>query len=317
MDDIDLDAATAYDTAPSDATAPPGEVPPATPAPDSVDEPRKADQEIPAEAPAPVPAEAEADDRVLVLGRQNRDLVAKEKATAERASVSEGRLKQAEPVFQLLALAKDDPRAFLAEVADIVGLTPERALELMSTAGAGGDVELTDGDKISRLERQLAELRNPPAPEAAKPPADQPSAEAQTARLRELDVAQATLEATAAQNPLCTEEPHAPEAAFLLRVRHWEANGRLRDGSTRPGYQPISYSQALAQVEATLRADVERRAERIGMSKPAQPGTEPPPTFTSSGGLSNRNRGPVVLVDIDRARPDDEIREDMKRQLGW
>lgn len=262
--------------------------------------------------PAPQPDKPALDpDRVIELSRTAREEGRKAREATGRVSELEAQVKRIEPLAELLKLGETDPLAAITEFADIWGFTPERMLEMIQTHGAGGEVALTPEDKIARLERQLDELRAPKKPEAEA----KPDAGADQARQRELDLAGATLEASAEQYPLCSEETSAAEAAFLVRVRHWETHGRDAEGKTKADYKPVSYSQALAAVEKTLRAEVERKAGRIGLkSTPAAAGN--PTTPANSGGLSNKTMGAVVPVDLDRALPDDVIRDEMLRQLG-
>lgn len=257
-------------------------------------------------------AKVDESDRVIELSRSNREHERRRKEFEGKAAAADARMKQLEPVVQLLGMAKEDPRGFLVEIADIVGLTPERALEIMATAGAGGDAALSAEDKIARLERELGELRNPRPAEQEEKPREQAQ---DSAKSRELDMAQATLEAAPEKFPLCGEEPAALEAAFLYRVRHWESNGRNADGTTKQGYRPVSYAQALGAIEAHLRTEIERKAGRIGLGsnagQPANGNTSAP-----GGGLSNRAIGAVNPLDLDRAVDDSTLREEILREIG-
>jgi hypothetical protein len=241
---------------------------------------------------------AEPDPDVII------ELKRSEREHRGRASQAEQKLKTVEPVLELLRTAKDDPSRFLAEIADIVGLTPERAMEVMATAGAGGgQVELTADEKIARLERELAEVRNPKRAE------DEISPEAKAARDTEMATANAVLEAAAAAYPLSAKSPESAEAAFIVRVRHWEEHGKAADGSMKPGYKPLSYAQAFAKVEAVL----QRRAG-APQSQADQTATQTPQS--NPGGLSNSNTGAVVPGDPNRILTDAEIREDLLRLIG-
>lgn len=268
-----------------------------TPVPQGTETPQKPDGQGKVEPQKTEVKAGEPDPDVII------ELKRSEREHKGRASKAEERLKTVEPVLELLRTAKDDPARFLSEIADIVGMTPERAMEAMATAGAGGTVELTADDKIARLERELAELKNPkPAPSDVSP-------EAKAAHDNELATAGAVLEAAAAAYPLSAKEPSAAQAAFLVRVRHWETNGKAADGTAKPGYKPLSYAQAFAQVEAAL----QRRAG-APQSQAGQPANPTPQS--NPGGLSNSNTGAVVPGDPNRILTDEEIRADLLRTFA-
>jgi len=262
----------------------PAAPPPATDPPLSTD-PAKPDPAKPIEEKKP-----DDSDRVIELARQNREHERVRKEAEARATTSDERVKKLEPVMELLRLAETDPLGAIREMADVMGLSPERVLEAIQTDGAGGDVELTADDKITRLERQLDELRGGKKPPEAK--ATDPAAE--QARQGFVDTFSAILEATPEKFPHASKDSDAPDAAFLVLVRDWER----RKGET--GYKPLPYAQALAAVERVL-------AQQAGASAPAAP--------APTGGLSSRNAGPVI-PETDHILSDAEIRADMLRRMN-
>jgi hypothetical protein len=285
--EIDLDA-------PSPAAAVLPESPAAASAPPPA-EPSKAGQgDKPAAAPAPADS-----DKVIELSRSKRESDRKATESATKVTALEARVAQVEPVIELFKLAESDPLQFIAEIADVVRLDPDRVLKIMAERGAGGDPALSPEDRIAVLERRLADKDKPP--EVKKPEPD--AAAGEQARQGFLDSLDATIKAAPEKFPLCGDEASAPEAAFLVMVRHWET------GKDKAGYRPLAYTDALGAVEKTLRAETQRRAERIGMSPPSQNGTP------RTGGLSNATMGAVVPVE-DRILTDAEIRDKWLRDLG-
>jgi hypothetical protein len=251
--------------------------------------------------PALEPAKPAPDsDKVIELSRGKRESDKKAADAAGKVTALEARVAQVEPVIELFRLADTDPLQFIAEIADVVRMDPDRVLKIMAERGAGGDPALSPEDRIAMLERRLADKDKPP--EAKKPP-EADAAAGEQARAGFIDSLDATIKAAPEKFPLCGDEASAPEAAFLVMVRHWET------GKDKPGYRPMAYTDALGAVEKTLRAETQRRAERIGLSPPAQTGTP------RTGGLSNATMGAVVPVE-DRILTDAEIRTNWVRELG-
>jgi hypothetical protein len=286
--EIDLDA-------PSPAAAILPESPGAASAPPPA-EPSKAGQADKTPG-APAPAKPEDSDKVIELSRSKRESDRQAKEAAGKVTALEARVAQVEPVIQLFKLAESDPLQFITEIADVVGIDPDRVLKIMAERGAGGDPALSPEDRIAMLERRLADKDKP----EKKPEPDAQAGE--QARQGFIDSLDATIKAAPEKFPLCGDEASAPEAAFLVMVRHWEA------GKSVAGYRPLAYTDALSAVEKTLRAETQRRAERIGMSPPSQNGTP------RTGGLSNATMGAVVPVE-DRILTDAEIRDKWLRDLG-
>jgi hypothetical protein len=279
--------------APSPVAAPLPESPAAaaTPSPGEQSKAGQADK-------AAETAKPEDSDKVIELSRSKRESDRQAKEASGKVTALEARVAQVEPVIQLFRLAESDPLQFITEIADVVGIDPDRVLKIMAERGAGGDPALSPEDRIAMLERRLADKDKP----ADKKP--EPDAQAgEQARQGFLDSLDATIKAAPEKFPLCGDEASAPEAAFLVMVRHWEA------GKSVAGYRPMAYTDALAAVEQTLRRETQRRAERIGMSPPAQTGTP------RTGGLSNATMGAVVPVE-DRILTDAEIRDKWLRALG-
>jgi hypothetical protein len=192
---IDLDAgAGAIDLgAPAVADAPSGGTPvavAAAPEPVNIDAAKVADaiatvvaeakpEAVKAEEPKPEPkAEPKPDpeDRVIELSRSRREAYRKAdeaKRSAKRETEArvalEANVKKLEPVLELLNLSSTDPLAFITEIADVAGLSPERVLQVLQTKGAGGDpAPLSADERIALLERKLEEAKSPkpePKPE--------------------------------------------------------------------------------------------------------------------------------------------------------
>jgi hypothetical protein len=280
--------------APSPVAAPLPEPPAAAPA-SPPGEPSKAGQ---ADKPAEPTKPPEDSDKVIELSRSKRESDRQAKEAAGKVTALEARVAQVEPVIQLFRLADSDPLQFITEIADVVGIDPDRVLKIMAERGAGGDPALSPEDRIAMLERRLADKDKPPE---KKPEPD--AAAGEQARQGFLDSLDATIKAAPEKFPLCADEDASREAAFLVMVRHWEA------GKKEPGYRPMAYTDALSAVEKTLRAETQRRSERIGLSPPAQTGTP------RTGGLSNATMGAVVPVE-DRILTDAEIRDKWLRALG-
>jgi methylphosphotriester-DNA--protein-cysteine methyltransferase len=263
-----------------DPSEPPLQMP-AAPAPEGAPAAPLADPATPAPAKPTDAAKPDDSERVIELARANREHERVRKEAEGKATVAEQQVRKLEPVLELLRLAETDPMAAIREMADVMGLSPERVLEAMQTHGAGGDAELTAEDKIARLERQLEELCTGRKPEekAADPAAEQ-------ARQGFLDTFSAILEATPEKFPHAAKDADAPEAAFLVMVRHWEQH------KSDPKYRPLPYAEALGRVERALA-----------------------PAAAPTGGLASRTAGPVI-PETDRILSDAEIRADMLRRMS-
>lgn len=281
---MDLDAAEAPLAMPPPAAAdgtPPAAAAPATE--QTTADPAKPDPAKPDDKPKPDESE-----RVIELARARREAEGKATEAEQRATAAEANVKKLEPVIELLKLAETDPLAAIREMADVMGLSPERVLEAIQTTGAGGDVELTAEDKIARLERQLEELRTGRKPEDEDGQKKPETTAGEQARQGYIDTFSAILEASPEQFPHAAKDADAPQAAFLVMVRDWEKRGR------EPDYKPLPFGRALAAVERVL----------AGNGQP------------TTGGLSSRSAGPVIPDDPDRVLSDAEIRADLLRRMN-
>lgn len=276
---MDLDAAEAPLPMPAPVAADGTAATPSATAPPASTDPTKPDPAKPDDKEKP-----DDSDRVIELSRANREHERARQEAEAKATASDDRIKKLEPVMELLKLAETDPLAAIAELADVMGLSAERVLEAVQTHGAGGEAELTAEDKIARLERQLEDLRAGRDPEPENK--DQPDPAAEQARQGFVSTFEAILEATPEKFPHAAKDPDAPNAAFLVMVRHWERN------KGQAGYRPLPYGQALAAVERVLA----------------------PAAAAPTGGLSNRDAGPVI-PETGRVLSDAEIREDLLRRM--
>jgi hypothetical protein len=356
---IDLDAgAGAIDLgAPAVADAPAGGTPvavAAAPEPVNIDAAKVADaiatvvaeakpEAVKAEEPKPEPkAEPKPDpeDRVIELSRSRREAYRKAdeaKRSAKRETEArvalEANVKKLEPVLELLNLSSTDPLAFITEIADVAGLSPERVLQVLQTKGAGGDpAPLSADERIALLERKLEEAKSPKPEPKPEPPKEDPeaAAKAEAARDNFVSTFENILEAAPESYPFASQDADAPQAAFLVLANHWTQNGRQADGSTRPDYKPPTLAQALRAVEQTL-----SKQSKPSQASPAPQSSKPPPgqptpaapTANPSSnapvsaaqpiqGLSNSTMGAVLPVDSDRILSDAEIKADLMRIFG-
>lgn len=283
--------------APEAAAAP---APAAAPGPGAESDPatgagqgKNQDPATPAAAPA-----VDADERIIELSRNERAANRKAQEATGKVAELEARLQRVEPLAQVFALAEKDPQQFIDEIADVVGLTPERVLDMLATRGAGGEASLSTDDRIAMLERKLEEAKNP------KP---DPNAEAEQARQGFINQAKAHLEAVPELFPLASKDPAAPDAVFLTQVRHWEM-AKAKPGFDQASYRPLTTLQAVHMVEKVL------RSRSASGSTPAAAGNRTPPSTT--GGLSNSTMGATTPVAADVVLSDQEIRANMLRALG-
>lgn len=272
---------------------------PATPAPAAGAGQGKNENPADPAKPEGAKPEAELDERIIELSRNARASDRKAAEATGKVADLEGKLQRLEPLAQVFALAEKDPSAFIAEIADVVNLTPERVLEMIATRGAGGDAALSTEDRIAMLERQLAE---------AKQPKPDPQADAEQARQGFIDQAKATFESVPELFPLASADPAGADAVFLTQVRHWE-RAKAQAGFDQASYKPLSTLQAAHMVEKVLRA---RKGAPESTPAPAGNPTSP----STSGGLSNSTMGPHTPVPADRILTDQEIRANMLRALG-
>lgn len=281
---VNLDAVPDPIAAQVDALATPEALPGTAPAAPAGDKPPEA---------KPEPKE-DADERVIELSRGKREAdAARTKAEAE-AKAKSAELERLQPVVDLLKLAENDPLAFVTEIADVAGLDPKRVLDVIATKGAGGEAALTADEKISLLERQIAELKGGKKDEDEddeKPDA----AAASQARQGFIDSCAETIKAAPDMFPHAAKDATAPEAAFLVMVKHWSAH------KDQPGYKPMPYVAAVRAVEAAL---AKKAQGASGASTPA------------SGGLSNSMAGPVGTPSVPKVQSDAEIRAAMQAELA-
>lgn len=253
------------------------------------------------------PKEEERDETVIELTRRSREADGKAAEATKRAEAAERKVQALAPLAEIFRLAESDPLAFVTEIADVVGLTPERVLNLIQTKGAGGTATLTPEDKIAMLERQIAELRGDGEAGDDEDEDDEepePTGEGAQARAGFVKALDATIKAAPEKYPLAADEPAAPNAAFIVMVRHWEAH------KDAPGYKPLAFDAAVAAVEQSLRKEAEAKARKAGLIGAA---SAPPPQHP--GGPSNSMAGPVVPAD-QRPLSDREIAAAMRREFG-
>jgi hypothetical protein len=297
---LDLSAGSTAVPAAADQTSPASSPGPATGAGqgDAATDPATGAGQGKNESPAK-PADVDADERIIELSRNARAADRKAQEATGKVSELEGKIERLEPLAQVFSLAEKDPAAFIAEIADVVNLTPERVLEMLATRGAGGDAALSTEDRVAMLERQLAEARSP------KPA---PAEEGEQARQGFISEAKAHIEAVPELFPLAAADAAAPEAVFLTQVRHWE-RAKTQPGFDQAKYKPLSTLQAVHLVEKVLRSN------KGAPSTPAAAGNQSPPS--TSGGLSNSTMGAAPApVPADTILTDQEIRANMLRALG-
>lgn len=251
-----------------------------------------------AEKPPEVKQESkeDADERVIELSRGKRESdqrAAKLEADLKSKSAD---LERLQPVVDLIKLAESDPLSFVTEIAEVAGLDPKRVIDVIATKGAGGEAALTVDEKVALLERQLAELKtgkkDDDEEDDKKPGADA----GEQARQGFIDSLTETIKAAPDMFPHAAADPTAPEAAFLVMVRHWSAN------KDQPGYRPMPYVAAVRAVESAL---AKKATGASGAPKPP-----------AGGGLSNSMAAPVGLPSTPKILSDAEIRAAMLADFG-
>lgn len=284
--DFDLDASapgslSAEDVASVAAPEPVAAAEPvaATPAPEKPAEPV---------TPEPKP-EVDDSEKVIELSRARRDAETRATGATKERDEAKAEQERLAPMKELFALAETEPVQFIAEIADVVGLDPNRVLQIMAGKAVDGEAELTPEDKIARLEKQIAELKTQPE--------EEPEEDTSTTEQTHLDGISAIVEAAPESFPNCAAEPEAASrAAFLLLVRHWKANGE------KPDYKPMSYGAALKSTEAALRS--------------MRPVSTPPPEAPASTGGLHQQPEAALPPETDRVQSDEEIKAEMLRMLG-
>jgi hypothetical protein len=253
------------------------------------------EQQAPA---ASQPTKPDPDELVLDLARRGRELSRKEKEFERTRGEFEAFRNEAMESRQMRALAKSDPMAFLAKVADAAGLELDAVVDAYTTRKSGETPSLSAEDRVARLERQLQEKEQREAKERDERAArekEQAGDRALQAHLSEIK----GFAASAADNFPLFNDPEDLEAnaiaAFDLRMLAHEKG------------ETLSNAAAVQEIEKRLRKDTEKRAQRLGIARPASATPTPTPSPTVPRAV---NAAAAPFEASPQIRSDEEIAAD-------
>lgn len=170
---------------------------------------------------------------------------------------------------QLTQTARQNPLAALAKLADHVGLDVDSAIDALTVKRAGGEPQLTEAQRLERLEKQRQEDAEKAEKERQEQDAAAKKREQEQAYGKALDSFK-NLVGDGTKFPLIAEDTDTyVREALDLQALYWVANKEGQLGPDGQPVQPITQIQALNLIEKTLRQQTDARAKKLGY-RPAE-----------------------------------------------
>jgi hypothetical protein len=249
---------------------------------------------------APAKTEAPDPDK-LVLEISRRDRESRQRAQAverksqeltKREQELNSRHESVQKFAQLQAKAKSNPYEALTDLAALIGVDVDEAIEAVAVKAAGGTVKQLDpAERVSRLEKELADKEA--KAEAQRKEAEEKQAEAASEAKIQAHVNQLSSLAKSSENfPLVQgESPEELAAnvneAFDLMVLSWQAEKQGQADASGNPIKQLTHIQALNIVEKHLREKTEARARKLGLT-PAQAKAQAAQTADTGLSVSSR-----------------------------
>lgn len=265
-----------------------------------------------AAAPTPVvPAAepAEPEDR-----RARRAAESAAETAAKERDELKAEFEQWKPLRELVGLAKDDPAEFITGLAAAAGLTPEKVIELIARRGNGDEAKLTAEDRVALLEKRLKDREDREEAAAAESKKAKQAEEYKATRAGNVNKTARFLKEAAKDFPACEADgDEAAEAVYeVVEARYAQLGDRAPKDQT--GLAAL-YRDAAKGVEAELRKQTERRAAKLGYSKPTTV-TPPPPKEAFKGLQLADITAPAPVADADRVNTPEEIEAIAQRMFS-